>query len=226
MNRPDSARHYVDKAMNLSPSWVLPYSSVAEGFFLNKNYELAEEMINKAAKIDSNSVLVLNTKGRIYREIKNYAEAEKMFLKVIEIEPQWSVPYKNLSYLYLIRGDFNNAEIMADQAILNNPSEIRAIQVLAWTYIYTNRINEAEALLIKARALDKNNTFYLDFDLSCYYSLTSRVDMAYKHLNRALELGYTNYQRLMTDSDLENMRADPGQWKVLMNKYFPDKTIN
>jgi tetratricopeptide (TPR) repeat protein len=166
---------------------------------------------------------VLNTQGRIFSQLRKYNEAEKAFLKAIEIEAEWSVPYRNLAFLYLLKGDFVNSEPMANKAIELNSKELRAIQILAWNYIYTDRMDQAGKLLHSALQMDEQNHFDLNFDLSCYYSLKKDTGNAFKHIEEALKLGYKDYKRLQSDADLEILRQKTKKWKCLMKKYFPEQ---
>ena len=56
--------------------------------------------------------------------------------------------------------------------------------------------------------------------------IPNNLDVAYKYLKDALKLGYSNFDRLQQDSDLQNMRSQTKKWKCLMDKYFQDREIN
>jgi tetratricopeptide (TPR) repeat protein len=56
------------------------------------------------------------------------------------------------------------------------------------------------------------------YNLACSYSLLGQMDAALESMERALALGYKDFDFLMSDSDLESLRKDPrlGQ---LLRKY-------
>ncbi len=50
------------------------------------------------------------------------------------------------------------------------------------------------------------------FNLSCAYSLTEQGDKAYSHLVKAIEFGFTDFDRINTHDDLAYVRIQP-QWE-------------
>ncbi len=50
------------------------------------------------------------------------------------------------------------------------------------------------------------NDISLHFNLACAYSLTEQVDKAYTHLDRAVALGFTDFNKLRTHDDLAYVR--------------------
>lgn len=46
----------------------------------------------------------------------------------------------------------------------------------------------------------------LHFNLACAYSLTEQVDKAYAHLDRAVALGFTDFDKIKTHDDLAFVR--------------------
>jgi tetratricopeptide (TPR) repeat protein len=49
-------------------------------------------------------------------------------------------------------------------------------------------------------------TFY--YNLACSYALLDQLDPAFEALGKALQLGYTNFEHLQSDPDLDNLRKD------------------
>lgn len=50
------------------------------------------------------------------------------------------------------------------------------------------------------------NDISLHFNLACAYSLTEQVDKAYAHLDRAVSLGFTDFDKIKTHDDLAFVR--------------------
>jgi tetratricopeptide (TPR) repeat protein len=46
------------------------------------------------------------------------------------------------------------------------------------------------------------------YNLACSHSLLQQIDLAYKALERAIELGYSDFAYLMSDGDLKNLMND------------------
>jgi tetratricopeptide (TPR) repeat protein len=56
------------------------------------------------------------------------------------------------------------------------------------------------------RICPEEPTFY--YNLACSYSLLGDVDPAFKALQKAIQLGYQNFEHLQKDADLDNLRKD------------------
>lgn len=68
----------------------------------------------------------------------------------------------------------------------------------------------------KAKAEDRYNA-------ACSWALAGNRDSAYYHLQRAAnDEGYTNYNHLIADSDLEGLRTDP-RWTAVCNQVKDNK---
>lgn len=63
------------------------------------------------------------------------------------------------------------------------------------------------------------------FNLACTYSLLEQVDLAFDHLNKAVSLGYKDFQKIDTHDALAYVRIQP-QWDGFKeNNYQLDKPI-
>ncbi len=59
----------------------------------------------------------------------------------------------------------------------------------------------------------------LHFNLACAYSLTEQVDKAYTHLDRAVALGFTDYEKIRTHDDLAFVRIQE-RWDEFQENNF------
>lgn len=53
------------------------------------------------------------------------------------------------------------------------------------------------------------NDVALHWNIACAYSLTEKKDKAYYHLNRAIELGFNDFEKIQTHDDLAFVRIQP-----------------
>jgi tetratricopeptide (TPR) repeat protein len=53
------------------------------------------------------------------------------------------------------------------------------------------------------------NDVALNFNVACAYSLTEKKDEAYKHLAKAVSLGFNDFERILTHDDLAFVRIQP-----------------
>jgi hypothetical protein len=53
------------------------------------------------------------------------------------------------------------------------------------------------------------------YNLSCTYALLNRRIEALDYLEKSVRQGYSNYQHIQTDKDLDNLRAEPGYQSII-----------
>lgn len=88
------------------------------------------------------------------------------------------------------------------------PEDIEILQALA--DLYTKTGNFQEGLNIDEKlSHQRPNDDLVWYNLGCSYSLTNQSDLAFEALTRAVELGYSDYDWMKTDPDLNNLHADP-----------------
>ncbi len=59
----------------------------------------------------------------------------------------------------------------------------------------------------------------LHFNLACAYSLTEQPDESFKHLDKAVELGFNDFQKIKTHDALAFLRVQPGFEAFEDNKF-------
>ncbi|MDZ8117601.1 TPR end-of-group domain-containing protein [Pontiella agarivorans] len=88
------------------------------------------------------------------------------------------------------------------------PEDVEILQALADLYTKTGKFQDGLAIDEKLSHQLPNDDLVW-YNLGCSYSLTSQADQAFEALTRAVELGYSDYDWMKTDPDLNNLHADP-----------------
>lgn len=65
----------------------------------------------------------------------------------------------------------------------------------------------------------------LHFNIACAYSLTEQVDLAYNHLDKAVSLGFNDFEKVKTHDDLAYVRIQE-RWDDFKNNGFRLQAIN
>jgi tetratricopeptide (TPR) repeat protein len=91
--------------------------------------------------------------------------------------------------------------------------------------IYSKKKNNAEAIKLTKEALK----FAVDFaagyyNLACYYALDGDKDNALKNLEKSVELGYRDFDKIEADSDLKSITGEK-EFKDIVVKYKKKKNI-
>ncbi len=64
---------------------------------------------------------------------------------------------------------------------------------------------QVDQLLVKVCPEDKK----LRYNLACSHSLVGEIEQAFHELKSAIDMGYDNFDLLLVDDDLDNLRKDP-----------------
>lgn len=115
--------------------------------------------------------------------------------------------------LYANQGDYPNAINEFDAAIEIRPSA-QAYSNLGAAYMQTGKKNLAFDALKNAEKLSPDDALVL-YNLTAYYSVTGSTDLSAIYLDKALTQGFSNYDALRFDPDLENLRGEPDFRAVL-----------
>ncbi len=117
------------------------------------------------------------------------------------------VKYRLESAKFHEQGDYENALLSIKKAYKINPTAGYIEGDLGTAYLYNNQLSEAKYHLMQA--LDKDKT-----DVNAYYNLAcisfreNQDEIGLKYLERSFYFGYTDYEWLMSDTDLQNIRDD------------------
>lgn len=88
------------------------------------------------------------------------------------------------------------------------PEDVEILQALADLYTKTGKYQEGLEIDIKLSHQLPNDDLVW-YNLGCSYSLMSRPDDAFEALTKAVELGYSDYDWMKTDPDLNKLHKDP-----------------
>lgn len=145
--------------------------------------------------------------------------AMQEFQKAIEINPFYVEAYNNIGAVYLYKEEYEKAIPYLQKAIEVDPTYGFAHYNLAIALHYLGNDEEAIAELKVATRLNPRN-FKAYYNMACYYSLLNQVDLAIENLQLSIKYGYSNWDLLETDSDLDNIRNDP-RYKAIIAQRPP-----
>lgn len=91
--------------------------------------------------------------------------------------------------------------------IEKNPNFTQVLVALGELYTQAGMYAQGLAVDEKLVQLKPEDPFVL-YNLACSYSLMTHVDKSFRALKKAINCGYTNFQFLERDKDLENLRRD------------------
>ncbi len=99
-------------------------------------------------------------------------------------------------------------------AIQKDPNYAEAYSNRAATYMQQKKFNKAEEDLRRAKELAPDSPF-VRYNYASLHSLKGDVDLALDEIDAALTKGFSDYDALRRDPDLDNLRKHPEFRKIL-----------
>ena len=90
--------------------------------------------------------------------------------------------------------------------VRRDPNYVEALQILGDHYTQRGRISEGLKVDERLARLEPLNPLVF-YNLACSYSLSGELDQAVDALEKALQLGYRDFEWLAKDPDLKRLRS-------------------
>ena len=162
-----------------------------------------------------------NKLGRLYFDSEQFDSAAQWYSRAIAYDPAYATSYNNLSAVYTALQQFDSAIALNKRALMVDSTYAKAELDLGIVYHDLNRFDSAIQHLSRAVALSPQ--YYLGYYyLACSFARNKMDEAALRALQQALEKGYTNYEYIMIQPDLDTLKKYPA-FRELMKKYFPKK---
>ncbi len=121
---------------------------------------------------------------------------------------------KNAKTPTALEENIDNAIREFSQAIQMEPGYAEAYSSRAVAYMQQKKFNKAQEDMNKAVELAPNSAS-VRYNMACLHSLNGKVDLALDEIDAALTRGFSDYDALRRDPDLEAARRHPEFRKVL-----------
>lgn len=154
----EDALIYFNKSLQVVPNNEFILKWAIESNRMLRNYKEAERILNDALHYFPESVDVLQQQGWLMYNLKNYEEAIKIFDKIISIEPNnflaklWKVVSLRFEKQY------TEAEIEAQNALIDFPDNTDLLMELAWVYYDQNKYADAINIFNQVLYIDPDNS--------------------------------------------------------------------
>ena len=206
------------------PTLSEAYASLSLAYYNKKLYNDATDSGKKAIELDPNNYIAYWILGRIYHSTDRDMEAVELFKKVNSLNPDFYTAYADLSTCYSRLG--NEEELKKTTIALmevfprylsQHPDDSRAHIFYATKLAEDGKTEEAKKEGERALELSPNDTLML-YNVACLHSRLGENDKSIEFLSRAFENGYTNYDWLKRDPDLDAIRNEPAFIELMKGK--------
>jgi tetratricopeptide (TPR) repeat protein len=218
----DSSRSYLQKAAQLDPDNGSVSVNLANLFRQLRQIDSATYYYKKQLlqRVENNA-RAYQSVGLFLSDIKAYDSAIVYYKKAIAMDPGLVSAYNNIGAAYMLLDNNDSAFVYYRKAAQLDTTYFSAVLNLGLLYHSLHRYDSAIVYLQKAILLNPTNTRTY-YQLATSYSLHNQVEQAVEHLRLAFEKGFKNYDVLINDPDLMNLKDHPG-YKSLVDKYILKK---
>lgn len=146
-----SAKPYLQKAVEISPSDVNALS--AYGYTLNqlKDYDNAIKYLNKALNLKPGDVNLLGTLGLIYNSQERWTECDSVYEKALKLDSNNALINNNYAYALSERGlQLEKAMKMVNIALKVDSANSSYLDTKGWIYFKLGQFDEAKDFIQKA----------------------------------------------------------------------------
>ena len=121
------------------------------------------------------------------------------------------MPAKNTAKKKLNRAEQRDLDTkieFIEGLVRRDPNYVDALQILGDHYTQRGRITEGLQVDERLARLEPENPLVF-YNLACSYSLAEEFNRAVAALDKAMQLGYRDFDWLAKDPDLKKLRAQP-----------------
>jgi tetratricopeptide (TPR) repeat protein len=221
---------YFRKTIQIDSSYPNAFINLGLLFFNQKKYDSAILNYHKALVFDSLN-LNIYTDLIISFFLKNDVDSSVYFLKkILTYRIADSSTYKIGG---ILSDHFQNNKLFAKEIEVTQPlydydsihnvpgvtsQQVRNLKYnLAFAYLFNRHPDLSSYYYQKVNAMD-----YFYYNMACLESLDNKPKEALKNLELSFQKGYTDYDHLLQDTDLDSIR-NTEDFKQLLKKYFPGK---
>jgi tetratricopeptide (TPR) repeat protein len=156
-NNGSAAEGEFRRALEIDPSYLPAYSSLAEMFIGSNQVDRAIQEYQKILAIRPDNATVYTLIGMLEDSRQNYDAAIDNYKKALERDQNAVIAANNLAWSYAVhgKGNLDEAVRLAQTVVQRNPNVAGFVDTLGWVYYKKNLYAAAVEQLQKAVALDE-----------------------------------------------------------------------
>jgi TolB-like protein/Tfp pilus assembly protein PilF len=183
----DEASGNIDKAFLISPTSSEAHYTASHYYTIINDKKRMVEEAELALRADPFSLMKNNQLGEALLAAQRVDEAEKQLLKTLELDPDWRTPVRNLSLVYIAKGDYQKSFELADRIRreVNQPGKGITLYIL--TLALLGEKEEALQWLEQLLRREEDPHVTLQADLAICYAALGDLDKSFYYLNAAYE---------------------------------------
>lgn len=223
---PDKAIAQYNRAIELKPKSAYLcaiYTNRGNAYRAQDNFDQAISDYTRCIGSNPNNdslIVAYTMRGTAYQLKGEYDLAIQDCNKAIELNPKFYPLYNQRGLAYYLKGNYDGAVTDFSNAITLQPVGVNSFA------LYANRGNALkakgkfeEAITDYKKAIELNDkTPNVLYNLACTYSLIKRIPEACASLQKAIDRGYGDWDKMKNDHDLDYLRGSECYRKMMSDK--------
>jgi len=203
-----------------------------DSFFARKIYEEAIVEYGKAIAIDRYNASTLNRLGLVYHQSQKLAEAERYYREALKQNPYFIEVLNNIGTVEYVRKNYDTALQQYEKALKIRPESPTILLNMGACLFDMKRYDEAfkatqRALEIDPKVLDRTSGFgtliqtsrrndpTVSFYFAKIYAARGEKDLAISYLNRALDEGFRDFDKIKAEPAFAALAQEDGFSKIM-----------
>jgi len=208
----DEAIHYLREVLQIEPFNVKVLNNLGAAFLKKGEYNQAIHYFQEALRIQPGHA---NARKNLQLAMARAGD-KKEVRALLQDMPQLSsdpAAHYQLGNTYKAEGRLDEAMEQYQQALSIQPGFLPALNDLAQVHMNRGEYDQARPLYMQMIEL-RPDDYIAYYNMACLYAKQNQVEEAVAWLKRAVERGFSDWQLLANDEDLENLR-DTAYFKEL-----------
>jgi tetratricopeptide (TPR) repeat protein len=203
-----------------------------DSYFARKMYEDAIIEYRKSVALDRYNAATLNRLGLVYHQIQKLGDAEKYYREALKQNPYFLEVLNNIGTVEYARQHYDNALDVYQKALKIRPESPTVLLNMGACLFDMKRYDEAmkatqHALEIDPKLLDRASGFgtliqtsrrndpTVSFYFAKIYASQGEKERAISYLNRALDEGFTDFDKIRMEPVFKVLAMEEGYMKLL-----------
>jgi len=170
-----------------------------------KDYQSARGQFEKAAAEDPSFAQAFGNLGSLDFIERKFSEARKLFEKAIQLDPRLASAYYSLGSMLLLQGHSEDG-----------------LKYLSKGFELAPDYLEKHAASTVNFSMDEFKSSEYFFSLARLYAMVGKPEKTLEYLEKAEEAGFREWERMASEKDFDNVRADPRIRDFLRSKSLSD----
>jgi Flp pilus assembly protein TadD len=137
------AAQWFKKALDINPQHFRALETYGLMLLKDRQYQMAEPLLQRAAAVDGKSWRLHNGLGVICDHLRDQKCAELHYMEAIGLRPNLAIVYTNLGYSKYLHGKYDNAMVYYKKALEADPNHEKAWANLGLLHVRRQEYDEA-----------------------------------------------------------------------------------